>query len=523
MTIGDRGVLIVGAGPVGLLLANALASSKVPFVIIDKKQGPTLDSKGLALNITSQLGFELCGVSSKIGESGCKIQRLDIHWNRERFSTINFKKLKTDINYLITQPQCVTEGELLTSLELNGHSVLWNCELVELSQTASHVQALMRCDERTYKDDFRYVVGCDGKHSRVRSYIGAAFQITEYDMHFVLGDYELSTAIPRGVVQYQVFPETFYILVPISPNLTRVVVKYAGKPPTKLPSPEDISGAVNKLAGFQLVDSEPLWISRAPFYNSVADKMRNGRLFIAGDAAHLFSPIGGTGMNSGLLDVQNLAWKLAYTYAGISEPSLLDTYEQERIPANILALEIADRSTKYISDVNIATDFINKIRPVMRNRKNLSESIPAAQSGYLYCYPNVEMTPTRAGVFDACLCETIIRFKKKISLIVGFVYTLILDFRECANEVGQLLNSLFELKNCKHLQIFVIHPRFLSDCVGKPADQNLFHIFPSLALPIRGLMHEVTLVRPDGVIQMECQAINVESVTDILTMAQILK
>jgi 2-polyprenyl-6-methoxyphenol hydroxylase-like FAD-dependent oxidoreductase len=375
-------ILIVGAGPTGLTLANDLARRKVPFKIIDAKPCPSIDSKGLAINISSQYGFKLIGLNDVIGAGGKTISRLNLYWHGKKYSAINFKHLKSKIRSLITQPQSTTENRLLLALEEAGHKVFWSHKLIDLNEQNHQVQTKISDHQQNIAEEkFLYVVGCDGKYSRTRSHLETTFLGEDYDMHFVLGDFELDLNMSEHEVQYYIYADTFFILIPIAHNTWRIVVKYDGGVPEQPASANEIRNIIARHFGNDFTLGEPIWISRAPFYNRVAGKLNSDRVFIAGDAAHLFSPLGGTGMNTGIQDALNLGWKLAYVYHGLSRPGLLNSYEKERLPAIQEAAGVSDLSTQLITRKISDHPTLDKLAPLLANRNYLRSVAPYLHSG----------------------------------------------------------------------------------------------------------------------------------------------
>lgn len=391
--IDENAILIVGAGPTGLTLANDLARRGVPFKIIDGKPGPSSNSKGLALNISSQYGLQLIGLDRTVGATGVSISRLNLYWEDQRYSSINFGHLKHDIRSLITQPQSVSESELVFQLAMTGQQVSWSHKLVALDERGGHIHAtIANPDGMNYVQRFSYAVGCDGKYSETRKHLHTSFSGVDYNMHFVLGDFDLSLNLDANEVHYFIYPDTFFILVPIASGTWRIVVKYDGAVPDVEVNALAIERVIQRHFGADFKLGPPRWISRAPFYNRVAGKMACGRLFIAGDAAHLFSPIGGTGMNTGIQDALNLGWKLAYVHKGLSRASLLGTYETERLPAIREAAHLSDLSTQLITRKITEHAALDNLAPVMANRGNFRSSLPSSYSGVGQRLPMMDLS-----------------------------------------------------------------------------------------------------------------------------------
>ncbi len=392
MRTGETGseILIVGAGPTGLTLANALAFYGTPFSIIDSKPGPTRDSKALAINAASRFGLDLIGLRGLLGKRGARLYRLNIHWQGKRLSAVDLRHLKWDDAFFITQPQSDTEYELIAALEAKGHNVAWNTRLLSMDQENNFVRAAFRDDHGCIEEkNFAYVVGCDGKASVVRRHMPVQFHGHNYPMYFVLGDFALTWDASPDQAHYFVYQDRFFIFVPAGKDLWRVVVKYDGLVPDRAVQASDITNVVSEYCGHGLFRGEPAWLSRAPFYMRVSDRLRHGRLFLAGDAAHLFSPIGGTGMNTGMQDALNISWKLAYLSAGRSGDELLNSYELERLHVIRATAKVTDQSTRLISRMDDDLVAIEQLLPKLRNRTFLRHVAPLIHSGLGLSYAEV--------------------------------------------------------------------------------------------------------------------------------------
>jgi len=393
-------VLIVGAGPTGLTLANCLASYGVPFQIIDKKAGPTSDSKGLAINVASQYGLKIIGIDVNKSSPGCRINKLCLSWNKNVVSKINLGNLESSIKHLIAQPQSVTESILISELRQRGHEINWNTHLESVNEDDELVSAKVIKDNNCVLHKYSYVIGCDGKNSIVREKIATDFQGRDFSMHMVLGDFNVELTFPNDEAQYFVFKNQFFIFVPTGINRWRIVVKHPGVIPDHPVSPSDIVDVVNEYFGENFINVNPHWISRSAFYSRTTEKLKTKRLFIAGDAAHLFSPIGGTGMNTGIQDALNLGWKIAFHYHGVSDASLLDTYEKERIKAIKDGAIATNMSTALIESPDESHHFIQSLLPTFKNRRNLQHTLPISFSGLGTTYENIGLSISYLRLID---------------------------------------------------------------------------------------------------------------------------
>lgn len=384
----SESVLIVGAGPTGLTLANALARFRVPFRIVDQNPGHCRDSKGLAINIASQYGMELIGLNNALGRAGCRVHRLNILWRGRRFSAIDFRRLGFHIDSFITQRQSDTERELTEALVVQGHEVHWKSRVIAIDQYRGGAEATFEGSDGTRSiRNFGFIVGCDGKHSIVRRHMDAHFAGHDFPMHFVLGDFELSWNASPDQVYYYVYDDVFFIIVPIDNHTWRVVVKCDGAlPRDDRVHPGDIKSVVSRFMGNDFFKGDPIWISRAPFYSRTVDRLRQHCLFLAGDASHLFSPIGGMGMNTGIQDALNLAWKLAYVFHDRAGDALLDSYEKERLEAISLTANMTNQSTRMIARVEQGSETVSALLPMMANRSGFRFNVPLKHSGLALAY-----------------------------------------------------------------------------------------------------------------------------------------
>ncbi|PXX79240.1 FAD-dependent monooxygenase [Rivihabitans pingtungensis] len=406
-------VLIVGAGPTGLTLACALARHGVPHVLIDRKAHASHESKGLAVNIACQFLFTLLGTPMQPGPHGCRLERLNLLWQGRAFSAIDFRHLDFPIRSLISQPQPDTEQQLEAALTmLGGGQPRWQTELVGLASSDNGVWASLRgMDGETRREHFSCVVGCDGKHSLVREHLGATMDGHGYPMHFVLGDFELDWPGEPGQVYYHVHPQDFFILIPLHGRCWRVVVKYDGDVPAEQPLVDAmVREPVTRLLGRDIFRSASSWLSRAPFYGRVAGYLRQGRCFIAGDAAHLVSPIGGTGMNAGMQDAFNLAWKLSLCLRGQALAALLDSYEPERLEAVRANGDATDLATRLIARLNTDLTPLAPLLPKMGNRAVWRTQLPRQYSGLAQHYSQGMLVPKQnplAGGFALPMLDVV--------------------------------------------------------------------------------------------------------------------
>ncbi|MCY4045092.1 MAG: FAD-dependent monooxygenase [Cellvibrionales bacterium] len=508
--VDSSSVLIVGAGPVGLTLANALAAYGVPFRIIDSKPCTTNQSKGLAVNISSLYGLELLGLHGQIGKSGVEIEKFNVHWNNKIFTRIDFGSLDFSTRSLITQPQWKTESELESALLNKDIDVFWSHRLTKLTKREDgSLEAEITNDESVVKANFDYVVGCDGKRSVVREHLGATLTGRDYDFYMSLGDFYLDLDISQTDVHYYVYDDTLFILVPISSDgLWRVVTSHQGNIPNHEFDKKATEKILARLFGDSFKLNESQWTSKAQLYLRTSDKLQKENVFIAGDAAHLFSPIGGTGMNTGIQDALNLAWKLALVFHDVSETSLLDAYEAERIPAIEQAAAIADLSTQLITREKKEHPLLESMALTLSNRKFIKKELPVMHSG-------LGTTIKPAGISNAQSERAPVG---KISKLFAQIYrenltlskqpwknciAILINTHHCSSEIS---NDLYQILSELHQWPFVeiIYYRFEAPTSSKRTttychDKIIVHSELGIDEPER--QYTLQVVRPDGFCQ----------------------
>jgi hypothetical protein len=235
------------------------------------------------------------------------------------------------------------------------------------------------------------VVGCDGGLSKVREQLGLPFTGHDYRMHFILADLQIDWPGAHEEGHYFVRDDGFLILLPLQSGYHRIVIKVEGIcAPGYKPDLAQIRHYIERYQVEALCVDAPIWLSSAPFYNRCVTRFRQGRVFLAGDAAHLFSPIGGFGMNTGLGDAFNLGWKLGHYLNGCGTDALLESYHTERHGIAQKLLAETDHSTSLIARLDRHQPRDEEVfLPRMCNR-GFARAFPAAASGLSLSYESAE-------------------------------------------------------------------------------------------------------------------------------------
>ena len=384
----DNPVLVCGAGPAGLVSAIQLARFGIPFHCIDKRVGIDLRSKALSINSAGLELFEDLGVVEQILEQACPNQTIHIHWKNKPLHEVSLAQVPSRFPFFAMLPQFETEKILRRRLADLGGRIEEGTSLIGLHQEADHVVATTKnitgmLENRRYS----YVLGCDGAHSVVRELSGIQFEGHDYDMYFVMCDASVDWPGKIRRWHYFVDDDRFLILIPLTNDLHRLVFKMDGRfDPEKIWTCKDFCELVESM-GLDLVLGEPVWTSSSRFYNRLASSFRHGRAFLVGDAAHLFSPIGGQGMNTGIQDSYNLAWKICLRHSGIGESLLLNSYEPERRSLALAVRKSTDSMTNVIAGVDRdPRGLLRNFLPSAKGGAFLTDILPKQLSGTVVSY-----------------------------------------------------------------------------------------------------------------------------------------
>ena len=329
-------VLIVGAGPTGLVLALWLTKLGVKVRIIDKTAEPGTTSRALAVQARTLELYRQLDLAEIVVARGHKVPAVNLWAKGEAAARISFEAIGSGLTpypFLQIFPQDQHERLLIERLEALGIAVERQTELIRFAALEDRVTARLRGPEgHEVECEANYIAGCDGAHSIVRQTIGAGFPGGTYRQIFYVADVEAAGPALNGELHVDLDEADFLGVFPLAgPGQARLIGtvrdERAGRADTL--TFEDVSDrAITHLK----VEVEKVnWLSTYHVHHRVAEHFRKGRAFLLGDAAHIHSPAGGQGMNTGIGDAINLAWKLAAVLAGRADDNLLDTYEVERI------------------------------------------------------------------------------------------------------------------------------------------------------------------------------------------------
>ena len=361
-------VLLIGAGPTGLILAAELIRHGTTCRIVDKADGPTPLSKATTVQARSLEMLEDMGIVDKAVGAGTQSHGVNIYHGTHRLLHISYDELESPYPFLLNIPQSTLERVLGDHVTRLGLEIEWRTELVGFTQDAEGVTATLRhADGQEETVRAAWLVGCDGAHSVVRHTLNIPFAGLSYSQWFGLADAKLHWGLGHDELHGFVHPTGLFFAIPLPGEERYRVVMEAEEPPvgTDL-TLADFQAALDVRGPGNATLSDPGWITPFKVNARRAERYRVGRAFIAGDAAHIHSPTGGLGLNTGMQDAYNLAWKLALVIRGLADPALLDSYETERAPVADAVLRLAGQLTTMLTLTNpVSQQLRNHLMPVL--------------------------------------------------------------------------------------------------------------------------------------------------------------
>ncbi len=372
----DVDVLVVGAGPVGLFLANECARRGLRWRLVEARPSQSEHSKALAIFPRTLEIFDMAGVVAPFLEAANRVTWVAIVSHGRALARIHFAPEGTPYPFVAMVPQDVTERLLVEQMRRKGAAVEYETTFVSAVQHDDHVSATLEHKGERSELTAAFVVGCDGAHSAVRHLLDLPFEGAVYDASFLLADVETNEALPAD--EMQLCPSEFgpVAIFPMSATRRRIVAtieNVEGEAPSL-----DLVRKVLSQRGPRAIEARAMhWSSYFRIHHRQTARLRVGRMFIAGDAAHIHSPFGGQGMNTGLQDAWNLAWKLDLAVRGRQNERLLDSYGAERRPVIQQVIGTTDFLTR-------AMGTPNKIAQTLRDTLiPLASRLPAFQRAFV--------------------------------------------------------------------------------------------------------------------------------------------
>ena len=376
-------VLVVGAGPVGLTLATLLHRHGVAARVVDQNAGPVRESRATDVHARTLELLETLGLADALIARGRKsraatfygggraIARVDVHQLADAAGggAIPARELTTSYPFILGVPQYETERLLIEDLGRQGGTVERGVRVEGLEQGAHDVRVRMRRSDELEEARFAYVVGCDGASSTVRQAMGVPFEGLTYPELFMLADVSLDGPLAPDELHVFLAPSGFFQTLPMpGERRVRLFLDVTGDHAALEPTLETFRALAAERVDAPLTLGDPGWMSKFRVHRRMVPRYRLGRLMLAGDAAHVHSPVGGKGMNTGIQDAFNLAWKLALVARGRAGDALLESYHVERHAVAVATL----------SDTHFATRLSMIKAPVAPELRDLVVSMASA-------------------------------------------------------------------------------------------------------------------------------------------------
>jgi 2-polyprenyl-6-methoxyphenol hydroxylase-like FAD-dependent oxidoreductase len=377
-------VLIVGAGPTGLMLAGDLAAAGVHVKILERRADESNVTRAFAVHARTLELLDMRGIADELVSQGVKLPEVRVHLGR-REVVFDLRHPDSRFPYTLIVRQARTEALLEKRARGLGVEIVHGAEVTGLRQDADGVIVTVNND---HTERATYVVGCDGAHSTVRRLLGVRFSGRSYDTRIVLADSRFDRDLPLAVNPF-VGRDGVVLLPPYGDGWYRATIWDRTRQHIPLEQPvgiEEIRDSIRRIVGDDLDLAEISWSTRFLSERRQARRYRVGRIFLAGDAAHVHSPLGAMGMSTGIQDAANLSWKLTAAVAGWAPPWLLDSYQTERHPAGRTTLRFTDLMMRLAVAPAPVRLLRSLLAPAIMNRHRVSERIRRTISGLGVAY-----------------------------------------------------------------------------------------------------------------------------------------
>jgi 2-polyprenyl-6-methoxyphenol hydroxylase-like FAD-dependent oxidoreductase len=345
-------VVIIGAGPTGLSLACQLVRYGLDFVVIEKNEGITPYSKALGVHARTLEIYEQIGLARKAIEQGAIAGKGRLLVGGEVRGELDFSNIGQGMSpypYVLLLEQSKNERLLHEYLQSRRREVLWKTELESFLQTDSGVTARVKtADGASQNIEAKYLVGCDGAKSATRNALGLEFGCSTFERMFYVADAQVDWNLSHDALHICLAKDSFVVFFPLKGEKRYRIVGVFPEEFAKEEGDilyEEIEQRIKKEAQLDIYDVE--WFSTYKVHTRHVSKFSEGRCFLAGDAAHIHSPAGAQGMNTGIQDGYNLAWKMALMVQGKAHAKLLETYNEERLENAKNLLQTTDRMFQF--------------------------------------------------------------------------------------------------------------------------------------------------------------------------------
>ncbi|WP_082318119.1 FAD-dependent monooxygenase [Hymenobacter sp. DG25A] len=410
----DRPVLVVGAGPTGLMLALELVRHGIAPRIIDARPGPSPLSRALVVHARTLELLDRHGLAEAFGRQGQLVAGLNLRIRGRVVAHVPLGRIGATLSpfpYLLIVSQDQTERLLREALAAQGIQVEWHTELTSLQinpPPEEGVTVQLHQETQPETAHFRFLAGCDGANSATRRALDIKFPGGTYKQVFFVADTRVSGLTgnhdKERYLQVAVQPEAFYAFFPMQEQRTRIIGVLPDGVAPEAATFEDVRPRLETSEKVKV--DEVFWFSTYKVHHRVAASFQQGPVFLAGDAAHVHSPAGGQGMNTGMGDAVNLGWKLAAVLRGASSSALLPTYSLERIPFAQKLVATTDRAFSVATRPSKAANFgrlriLPILLPLLARLPFMRQLVFRTVSQISIAYPDSPLSVGAASHVDA--------------------------------------------------------------------------------------------------------------------------
>jgi 2-polyprenyl-6-methoxyphenol hydroxylase-like FAD-dependent oxidoreductase len=537
----DVDVLIVGAGPTGLMAAALLARCGVKLRILDKSETAVHESRAFGVHAKSLELFLNIGLADAIMDKGRLATGVQLFVDGRQAAELNLDDIgnaHTPFPFVLMLPQAEIEAILIKNLHRYGVRVERSMEVLGFEQTPDKVvlQAKDKAGE-TQHINASYLIGADGAHSITRHILGLNFNGAPYPQGFLLADCKIDWPFDYDHIKIFLHERSMAVFMPLHGRETsRIIVMDTVETNMSAPierqgsselSLSEVQQAFRAASGLNVTLSDPVWTSRYRVHHRSVDDYRKGRVFVAGDAAHIHSPAGGQGMNTGLQDAANLAWKLALAVKAHASDTLLDTYQTERWPVGQNVLKTTDR---LFSNMTVQSAFLVKLRNglvpylfalLSKSRFARAKAFHFISQLAIRYEPNSFMSgqpgetlSVGARAPDAVIAQHLSVF----DLIEDYRFHLLALSRKPLNE-SAIDAFIYQLKSLPDIGLPMETHLIAHSLIGR--DARLYRAESADVFEAYGVTGPVSealfLIRPDGYIAYQSSAFNIGALKEFLS------
>ena len=468
----------------------------------------------------------MMGIVDDILSAGLELDGIAFYNKSGQIGHIGFSCLPCRYRFAISLPQSQTEQILLQLLVRYGLDVERERELVALSQTEDRVVAVIRGSDGSEELlESEWLIGCDGAHSGVRHALNLSFEGEEYSETFLLADARVQSSLDRIHIHLFLADDGIVGVFPFRSEHSRVIASLGSHKGNAEEEPRlaEVQALLDRRTCQSLRLSDPAWLSRFHISQRKIREFRFGRVFLAGDAAHIHSPAGGQGMNTGIQDAFNLAWKIGLAIHGRAPVSLLDTYNEEREPVAKMVLNLTDRLTRMATLQNpFGLQLRNALLPLLTGIHLIEDRVAETMSEISIHYRRSSAVAGKSGwalhagdrapdctLFDGVSEKTILlldRLRKPVHQLLLFAGNSLqdaIDFdrhrKMLAGDYAQVMDTLL-----------VIHGK------SSPTPDVLFDLDGAVHTLYEAQPTGIVLIRPDGYIGFRCGGNQIEALHEYL-------